>query len=310
MTAQVTISPYLTSNALGSFGIDWNGFIQGCALDSPAQRYRLAAGLLATTETIPMWGGVAISELVPTPGSTTLPNSALGTVVSRATVCPTGGGWQNAAAGATGQITGFSVFDQNYSAVNSPQSPVPLIGSGGQVNFYRFGSAARIPVQVAPSMGTLENAGIWGPVSWDFVNQQLVPGVAAYGADTVTNATWNSGTGVVDFTVTSGGELAVGDWFTISGIVATGVGSAGVSYNGTFQAITGTATTTIAAQFLTGSANNPGTYSSGGSLHAGGGYLPVQVLDVNIGASMTVIFNSGTGFATWNRSGNAAIIQI
>lgn len=310
MTAQVTINPYLTSNALGSFQIDSSGYIQGTALDAPAVRYRLAGGILATTETLPMWGGVAISELVPTPGSVTLPSQSLGTIVSRATVCPTGGGWQNAAAGASGQITGWSVFDQNYAATNSPQSPVPLVASGGPVHFYRLGSAARIAVNAAASLTSLENAGIWGPVSWDFVDQQLVPGVAAYSSESVSGVSWNSGTGAITYTVGSSPGLVAGNWVSFSGIVMTGAGSNNYSVNGMFELITGTSTTTLVVQGLIGSANNPGTYSSGGTLAAGGGYLPVQVLDANFGNSMTVSYASSTGFATWNRSGNTVIIQI
>ena len=36
----------------------------------------------------------------------------------------------------------------------------------------------------------------------------------------------------------------------------------------------------------------------------------LRVLDVLVGNSMTVNYNSVTGFATWNRSGTIAIILI
>lgn len=36
----------------------------------------------------------------------------------------------------------------------------------------------------------------------------------------------------------------------------------------------------------------------------------VKVLDVNVGNSKIVVYNSGTGFATWNESGSSAVIQI
>lgn len=43
----------------------------------------------------------------------------------------------------------------------------------------------------------------------------------------------------------------------------------------------------------------------------GGTALPVKVLDVDTnGNSKIVVYNSGTGFATWNNSGFTAIIQI
>ena len=42
----------------------------------------------------------------------------------------------------------------------------------------------------------------------------------------------------------------------------------------------------------------------------GGGILPVRVLEVQVGNSMTVNYDPVTGFATWNRSGSCAVIQI
>jgi len=68
-----------------------------------------------------------------------------------------------------------------------------------------------------------------------------------------------------------------------------------------------TSTTIVVVQLA---AANPGTYSSGGSVGAGGGALPVRVLDVSIGNSMTVNYDPVTGFATWNRQGDVAIILI
>lgn len=38
--------------------------------------------------------------------------------------------------------------------------------------------------------------------------------------------------------------------------------------------------------------------------------LACKVLDVQVGNSKTVTYNSGTGFATWNPSGTCALIQI
>ncbi|HEY6922804.1 MAG TPA: hypothetical protein VI653_04990 [Steroidobacteraceae bacterium] len=45
----------------------------------------------------------------------------------------------------------------------------------------------------------------------------------------------------------------------------------------------------------------------------GGTAIPVKVVDVNIGNSQVVTYNSGTGFATWTRSGSSAstvVIEI
>ena len=66
MTANVTFSPYAQSNGNnGLFNIQSNGFRQGTAMADPSTRYRLRAGILATTETLPMWGGVGVFANVP-----------------------------------------------------------------------------------------------------------------------------------------------------------------------------------------------------------------------------------------------------
>jgi hypothetical protein len=42
----------------------------------------------------------------------------------------------------------------------------------------------------------------------------------------------------------------------------------------------------------------------------GGTAIPVLVVDVNVGNSQIVTYNSGTGFATWTRNGSTAVIEI
>jgi hypothetical protein len=77
MTAQITINPLLTSTAAGLFNVTSRGFIQGFAIDDPAIRYQLVGGFLASTETVPMWGGIPIAESIPKFG-TTLPEISPG----------------------------------------------------------------------------------------------------------------------------------------------------------------------------------------------------------------------------------------
>lgn len=284
MVANLSFNPILTTNALGSFGIDWNGYIQGTALNDPAVRYALAGGVLATTETIPMWGGVGIYENVP--GVAGGPLDSLGSLVGRATSIAT--------------LTGFSVFDQDHAALTTPQSPVPTMLSNMSVHFYRFGSGARLALQLAPSLVSLDGGLITQQVSWDFNNQQLIPYVAAYPANVITAATWASTSGgQVTYTTTTAHGVAVGDYFTISGMTPAG-------YNGDFIAITGTTGSTLVAAL----AVNPGTETVLGTLVAGGGAVPCKILNVQIGNSMTVVYNSATGYTTWNRSGSTAIALI
>jgi hypothetical protein len=228
MTAQVSINPYLTSNAAGSFQVESVGLVQGTFYDDPAARFQLAGGTLASTETLPMWGGVAISELVP--GAANTPGAVLGTVVSRAL---------SLVSQASGQMTGFSVFNQAHAMVNSPQSPVPLSGSYGPVNFFRFGSNARIAVPMTTGLVSLQGGLITTNVSWDFVNQMLIPGIAAYNSASVQSAAYTSSTGILALTFAAApfgasvGSTANGVYISVSGIT-------GGAVNGDWP-ITGTA---------------------------------------------------------------------
>jgi hypothetical protein len=164
-----SFNPYVQTNAAGMFNIESDGFIVGTAMPDPAARFALSGGWLAAAETLPMFGGVAISENIPVerstaPATPSRPDIALGEIIGRATVMTAG----------AGTITGFSVFDQNYAAVNTPTSPVPTVGSGGMVNFYRYGSGARVALAIDPTLVTLEGGVNTAQVSWDFVNQRII----------------------------------------------------------------------------------------------------------------------------------------
>lgn len=160
----LTINPYVQTNAAGSFNIETTGLIVGTAYPDPATRFHLAHGWLDPAQTLPMWGGVAISENIPAPGTpgSPAPMIALGGKVARAT--------------ANANITGFAVFDQDYAMINSPQSPVPQTPPGGQVNFYRLGSLARVALEIDPALVTLEGGLITAAVGWDFTAQRIIAG--------------------------------------------------------------------------------------------------------------------------------------
>lgn len=301
MTANIPFNPSTTTNAAGSFLTTNSGLVQGTAWDDPAIRNTLAGGILASTETIPMWGGVGICENVPTiPDTSLLPKNQLGGVIARATTI--------SATGGAGALTGFSVFDQNYSAINTPQSPVPLSASGMQVNFYRLGTGMRIAVKCAPVLVSLDGSPITQRVSWDFVSQQLVPYTAAQAAVTITGATWASTSGgQYSFTVSTdlSGVLVAGDVIDVSGIVSTFA----LSPNGAWS-VAATPSSTIVV-VTAAAAANAGSYTSGGTIAAFGGALPIQgVLLVEPSNCMTVSYNSTTGFATWNRNDCCAIIRL
>lgn len=300
-TSNISFNPVVTTNAAGSFSVQSSGFIAGTAYPDPSSRNWLNGGILSASETLPMWGGVGITELIPTPGSTTLPERSMGTIVGRAT---------NQTAATTGQLTGFSVFDQAHAMVNNPQSPVPLAGSGMSVNFYRFGSNARIAVPCSSALVSIENGVITQQVSWDFANQILVPYTPGYSANTITNAVWASTSGgQITFTVSRNPttEVFAGDYITVGSVVNTG-GSSTTAFNGVWYVVSTSSTTIVVSA---PAASTLGTYASGGSVAAvSGGALACKVLDIDIGNSMVPVYNSTTGYATWNRSGNCALIMI
>lgn len=290
-TPAMTSNPMLATSVTGSFGVTWNGLISGMAMPDPAVRYYLAGGWLANSETLPMWGGLLISENVPSPQASPplTPSQSLGGPVIRAT--------NVLGAGNDGNATGFSVFNQDYAAINNPQSEVPIIPSYGSVNFFRFGSGARIAVPAASSLSSLAAHPITAQVSWDYVNQQLVPYQAAFGANTITAGSWSLG--VASLTTNSPHGISPGGVFTISNVDPTG-------YNGTFVAAAGTTGSTLNYAL----AANPGSYNSAGNLAAGGGALNCRVLKLEFGNSMVPVYSTVTGFCNWNRSGNAALILI
>ena len=358
MVATISINPIATTNGLGSFGVSWDGLIQGEAQDNPAVRFQLAGGTVASTETAPMWGGIAVQALVG--GAAGGPNAALGQILKRATQ--------------ETEIAGFTVFDQAHDMIQSPESSVPLAASFMQINYYRLGSRARIAVAASPNLVDLEGQAIGTAVAWDYTNEQLEPYVSAtvsggtYAtATTISSGTYVSATGLTTLTTNAAHGLLPGDPFTLSGMTGTG---SFASLNGSFVAGAGTTGSTLVftagtmltltitggdlgtvgvtlttsaphgllpgdtfVAALTGSGSSAlnGTQvatagttgstlnfvaASGGTITISGGAvsngtaLPVKVLDVQSGNSMTVVYDSVTGLATWNREGSCAVIEI
>lgn len=300
MVATIPLNPTLTSNAAGSFGVSWDGLIQGTVMPDPSTRFAEAGGILASTETIPMWGGVGIYEDVPPAVSSPSPGTpfALGGNVGRAV----------SLLSTTKGLTGFSSFNQAYGMINSPESPVPLAASGMQVMFWRLGSGARIAVAMAPSLISLEGGLITAQVSWDFVAQQLVPYTPAYANTTITNAVWAATAGgQTTFTVGTdlSAILAAGSIIDVSGVVSTG--GTGAGFNGTWIVVSVTSTTIVVTQ---AAASSPGTYSSGGTVAGAGGALPCKILRTYNSGCMTVQGPDANGNYTWNRNGSCALIVI
>lgn len=295
MVATIPYNPYgqIGGNA-GLFNATSSGLRQGTAYADPATRYRLRAGILSQNETLPMWGGVALYANIPGSASVplTVPNPALGTIVGRA-------------AGLTGasKIVGFSVFDEAYGMVTTPQSPVPLAASGMQVNWYPLGSLARIAVQCDPALVSLKGSTVLPQVSWDFTNQLLIPFLPA---QTISSGTYNSTTGVVSLTMAAPQSFDAGDSVTVSSLSGTG---SLTTLNGTFTATVVNGTN---VQYV-GPAGLGAVTISGGNLSIGGApsaALPVEVLDIQAANCETVSYNPLTGQVTWNYNGACAVIGL
>jgi hypothetical protein len=193
----IVLNPNIQTNALGSFMIESDGVITGTAWPDPAARFALSGGILAADEPLPIWGGVAITELIPSnvyvPGGPFNPRAELGGVIRRAT--------------SDADLIGWSVFDQNYAAINTPQSPVPQTAPGGFVAFYRLGCGIRIAVPMDPGL-VAEGQPVNTPVSWDYTNQWLGTGGTALPVRLI--RTWPGGCMAPEY---DGGPAAGGQGF-------------------------------------------------------------------------------------------------
>lgn len=280
MPTGFSFNPFVTTNASGLFTKETTGYVQGVMSDDPAIRFTLAGGILASTETLPMWGGVAISESIPSTGDD---RAALGGSIVRSTL--------------TANITGFSVSNQAHNWVSSPQSEVPTAAAGMGVPFARLGSGARVAVQLDVALANALASGlITQQVSWDLTAQKLIQYNAAQGVETISSITWSGGVATVT-TSAAHGYLS-GTYVVISGAVPT-------AYNGSqLITVTGATTFTFALAATTINATTPG------QVNAGGGALPCKILQYNIGNSKVVTYDSVNNYVHWNNSGSCAVILI
>lgn len=285
--ANLSLNPMATTNAAGSFGVQSDGFIQGVALDDPANRFNLASGTVAATETKPLWGGLPVAELLPGVNS-----SHRGSTIRRAV--------------SLAELEGFTVFNQAHNGLTTPQSPVPLYASGMSVSFYRLGSNMRVPLKASAQVVALGTTGasVKTPLAWDFVNNQVTTAAAAAfsGANIDTTAVTYSN-GVATATTASAHGLTAGQYVKISGVYPA-------AYNGTVVVLTvGSATTFTYAPASApgGSATTQGTI---GAVAQADITLPVKVISIESGNSKTVSYDSATGFLTWNNTDSCALVLL
>lgn len=158
MPNSISLNPMLTTTASGLFAVNSAGFTQGDAQDDPAVKFSLVGGVLSTDATLPIWGGVAIKEMIPavTAGN----NVVLGSTVIQAADYD--------------ELSGICVYNQAFGGITTPQSTAPLFSAGMSVNYYRFGSGARIPLRIDSALISLDGEMTSSQVSWDFGANQIV----------------------------------------------------------------------------------------------------------------------------------------
>lgn len=285
--ANLSLNPMATTNAAGSFGVQSDGFIQGVALDDPANRFNLASGTVAATETKPLWGGLPVAELLPGVNSSTR-----GSTIRRAV--------------SLAELEGFTVFNQAHNGLTTPQSPVPLYASGMSVSFYRLGSNMRVPLKASAQVVALGTAGasVKTPLAWDFVNNQVTTAAAAAfsGADIDTTAVTYSN-GVATATTASAHGLTAGQYVKISGVDPA-------AYNGTVVVLTVPSTTTFTYAPASAPGGSATTQGAIGAVAQADITLPVKVISIESGNSKTVSYDSATGFLTWNNTDSCALVLL
>lgn len=156
--ANVPFNPYAITNVQDSFSVQSQGYWQGDVLDDPATRFQISAGVIKSTETLPMWGGLAVTESTP---PATAVNTGQASVIARATAAT---------------VSGFSTFKGSNSAVITPSSQVPMSTAGGSFNFVRLGSNSRVVVPCSAAVLALAGSNNPQFFTWDATNLQVIPG--------------------------------------------------------------------------------------------------------------------------------------
>lgn len=277
MVSNVSYNPYVTTRAHDSFSVTSEGVTQGVAMDDPTVRNLLAGGYVSNSETLPMWGGLAIQELIGLrPGA-----GVRGNELKRATTVD--------------NITGFTVYNQAHHLITFPASPAPSAGAGMTMQFYRLGSKARIPLKASSALVNDAGELITTQVSYDFAAGHVVPYMAASGSFTA-NATWASG--VVTVETDSAHGFVTGAYVDISGFTPAG-------YNGTFPV-----TVTGANAFTYALATNPGVQTLAGTAAASGGALPVRILQVYTSNARVVEYDETLNVTRWNNAGDNDAVAV
>lgn len=182
----ISFSPSQTVTPPSGFSVQTGGYIQGVQLDDPTERQHFLSGLIGSGVAQPLWGGIAITESLASPGS-----NGAGNTLTLAT--------------AAGNVSGFSVIGRVHSTILTPGNTVPVAYPGMTIGYFRIGSQIRIPVLCSSALlSAAEGNPTNTQVEWDFTNQQLIPFASGGTALDVTVVELSANGKVVSYDSTTG----------------------------------------------------------------------------------------------------------
>ncbi len=153
--ANISFNPSLATSPQNTFLLDTQGLIQGMTMDDPVSRMHLKAGIIASSVTQPVWGGLAVTAQTN--------GLADGNSLNVLSVPGTGG-----------TVQGFTVFDQSINLIQIPGNSVPTVVAGNNIGFYLIGSKARVPVPIdSGTVADFENVNVDTPLFWDTATNAL-----------------------------------------------------------------------------------------------------------------------------------------
>lgn len=162
MSGNVSFNPFGTSQPQNTFLSPTQGYVQGTVYDDPTARLELMGGVLASTESVPMWGGRPITEQINVTAAGA--SDGLGPIVATST--------------SQALTTGWCVFTQANNMIIVPGGAfAPVASPGNYVSFFRYGSNARITVACDPALITAISGGTSSILSqamyWDVTNYRI-----------------------------------------------------------------------------------------------------------------------------------------
>ena len=166
------MSFFSTTVSASSFLLSSDGYVQGTLVGKFPDRFQIEAGVVAPTQTTPLYGGQPLSLAVKAP-TTTQGSSGLGELASLST--------------AATNIDGWCIFDQASAGVITPYSNVPLYYANNSVNFVRVGSAAWVALPVNPAaVNSIAGAASNLPLFWNFAAGYVdIAGTGALGVQII-----------------------------------------------------------------------------------------------------------------------------